>query len=379
MNDSEKLIEIFENSMSLTGFINGVKLKFIKALLKKVKSDLGRTYSITTKQDISRILDILDEKFNLPNILQKDKKGNYLFDNDIFKIISLNSSKNNTYLFIYGDFNTKDGVEKLYLYFFGKMSIKYYNKFQHYIKQTNTLTRYLVSAGEQGYWTSVPQVVTSRDFSTLYFEHNLEKQIITHLDKWLSNKEIYESRGIPFKTGLLFYGKGGTGKSSLALAIANYLHCNIINIDPTTFQHLNISEFVTSVNNDNKTYVILLDEIDTLFTSRSNENITDEQKEKTVKLLTFLDGSNSINNAVFIATTNYIDRLDQNLLRKGRFDKIFEVGNISYDLAIKMCKDFGLNNKDIEEILHQFSKNEDDIYYINPATLQGIILERIKN
>lgn len=54
------------------------------------------------------------------------------------------------------------------------------------------------------------------------------------------------------------------------------------------------------------------------------------------QLLQFLDSSQSPNNVIFIATTNYIDRLDHALVRKGRFDLKIELDDFNKDTARKM-------------------------------------------
>jgi len=42
-------------------------------------------------------------------------------------------------------------------------------------------------------------------------------------------------------------------------------------------------------------------------------------------LINMIDGTTSINNVVFVATTNYIDKLPKRLTRPSRFDKIIEI------------------------------------------------------
>ena len=206
---------------------------------------------------------------------------------------------------------------------------------------------------------------------TLYFDHDIRKQITDHLDQWLANEDIYKDRGLIFKTGILLYGTKGTGKTSLATAIATYLKCGLINIDCTTFQDLNVADVTESINADNDRYVILLDEVDTLFADREGDDDS-VKKERTAKLLSFLDGPASPNNVVFVLTTNFYDKLDKAAIREGRIDLEVELGDISKSAARNMCEDFKLNPSQIEEVFKDLE------FPVNPAKLQTRILYKIK-
>ena len=47
--------------------------------------------------------------------------------------------------------------------------------------------------------------------------------IVDDLDRFLRRKKMYKKVGKPWKRGYLLYGPKGTGKSSLVVAMANYL------------------------------------------------------------------------------------------------------------------------------------------------------------
>jgi SpoVK/Ycf46/Vps4 family AAA+-type ATPase len=191
----------------------------------------------------------------------------------------------------------------------------------------------------------------------------------------MANKDIFVERGLMFKTGILLYGSPGTGKSSLATAIASYLGCDMIIIDTSTFDKLKINEVTNSIDADDDMYVVLLDEVDTLFKSRDDKDITDDQKKVVDKLLAFLDSAQSPNNVVFVATTNYIDNLDKAVRRKGRFDKEFEILDISVETAKRMCQGFNLDKETTDEIITSRMAKGDRI---NPADLQVEIISRMR-
>ena len=278
-------------------------------------------------------------------------------------------------VFMIGTEEVECGVK---FYIFGKKMNKYAKmiKKKLYFNNNKNIMHnvkriYNVTASDDN-WSSVVNTIDSRGFDTLYLDNCIDIKIKEYLDTWLKNKHIYEERGLLFKTGILLYGNPGTGKTTIATAIATYLKCDIINIDMSTFKNLDVGSLVNSINADNDMYVILLDEIDILFKSREDEDISIADKQIISKLLTLLDSINSPNNCIFVATTNYIDKLDNAVVRKGRFDKQYEVTNISRESAYRMCKSFKLSEESINKVLN------DKTFPTNPAALQTDILEEIK-
>ena len=112
--------------------------------------------------------------------------------------------------------------------------------------------------------------------------------------------------------------------------------------------------------------------------------LSEEEKARLNKLLQFLYSNSSPTNVVFVATTNYPERLDSALTREGRFDLAVNVKGIYYDKAFEMCKSFGFADEKIKRILKEIIDDpENDIDLknkpINQSKLQGIILKNIED
>lgn len=75
--------------------------------------------------------------------------------------------------------------------------------------------------------------------------------------------------------------------------------------------------------------VLFIDEIDVLGSKRgSNLTGSSQKKNQTLnQLLTKIDGFTKSQGIIVIGATNRIDILDSALLRLGRFDRIFKVGD----------------------------------------------------
>jgi SpoVK/Ycf46/Vps4 family AAA+-type ATPase len=74
------------------------------------------------------------------------------------------------------------------------------------------------------------QLNTTKDLKKNCFFTDVDK-IIKRIDFFINNKSWYESRGIPYQLGFLFYGPPGCGKTSTIKAIARMLDRHIVNVN----------------------------------------------------------------------------------------------------------------------------------------------------
>lgn len=276
----------------------------------------------------------------------------------------------------------------LYIYVFGKHMIKYAKELSFMLRNnvSEYLTNYKVSGSkrysdsdrEQVAFNVVSSDLHTRPLDTLFFDDNVASKITEHVDKFLSNETIYKDRSLLYKTGILLYGAPGTGKSSLVTAIATRYNYDLISIDMGTFATLDTNALVESINADNSKYVVLLEDIDAVVKSRTAEDADKEDKSIINKLLQLLDSTSSPTNVIFVATTNYVEVLDEAITRDGRFDLKVEVKELSVNNIDKMCKSFDLKESDIKDIKNHIV-NELKLKSINQSKLQNIILKKIEN
>ncbi len=277
----------------------------------------------------------------------------------------------------------------LYIYIFGKHMIKYAKELAYMLRNNTSeyLTNYKVSGSkkssddnsrEQVAFNVISSDLHTRPLDTLFFDDNVSSKITDHVDKFLSNETIYKDRSLLYKTGILLYGAPGTGKSSLVTAIATKYNYDLISIDMGTFATLDTNALVESINADNSKYVVLLEDIDAVVKSRTAKDADKEDKSIINKLLQLLDSTSSPTNVIFVATTNYVEVLDEAITRDGRFDLKVEVKELSVNNIDKMCKSFDLKDSEIKEVKDHIA-NELNLKSINQSRLQNIILKKIEN
>ena len=196
-------------------------------------------------------------------------------------------------------------------------------------------------------------------FDDIFIQDDLKDKIVKIIDNFLASKKYYDEHGITYKIGILLSGPPGSGKSSIAKAIASYVGWKI--------RYMGEKDKPDSTLSD---YVIFFEDIDCI-TEESRDNGLrgskrpkdrhpkfSELQEADAKgelhlwentkdhlsmhsLLNYLDGIMSPSSCIFIATTNYPEKLDPALIRPGRFDYHFKIDLADRNMAEKMCDRFG--------------------------------------
>lgn len=222
--------------------------------------------------------------------------------------------------------------------------------------------------------------MSPRNLDTLYFSNDEKEMVVEHINRFNNHKAFYESRQILYKTGILLYGDPGTGKSSFVKALATKYERSIINIDIANLQAIDLTSLAQSIMvDDKKNYIVLFEDIDTLFLNRTDSDIQASERAVINKLLQFLDSNSSPTNVIFIATTNHIERLDAALLREGRFDLKVEVKSLSRPEAELFGKSFDLSETVVTKILDIMDSESNAYGCYNQSKLQARLLACIEN
>ena len=151
------------------------------------------------------------------------------------------------------------------------------------------------------------------------FPNSVHKNVLSCIQDFWKLEDKFREYGYAFKRGILLHGQPGCGKSCTINIAMKYMVEELkgividLNTDIKSFQRV-ISEMVRIIEPDRPIFVIIED----------IENYTNTDEESA--LLNLLDGIDQLDRIIYIATTNYIERLKARIInRPSRFDRRIEV------------------------------------------------------
>jgi len=157
------------------------------------------------------------------------------------------------------------------------------------------------------------------DFSTdelLRFEDSRYNEILEEINQFWELKDDFNKMGFTHKRGILLFGTPGCGKSCLLKLVME----EMVERNDVAFVAKNAHTLVAGLAQfrevePERKVLVITEDIDEII--RYGEH----------SILELFDGDSQMDNVLFLATTNYIDRLPPRILRSGRFDRKMEIKN----------------------------------------------------
>lgn len=207
--------------------------------------------------------------------------------------------------------------------------------------------------------------LSGRTLSTVILPEGVLENLVVDMQKFLDSELEYAKLGIPWHRGYLFYGEPGTGKTSLATALATHfdrdIYCvSLSSLDDDTALNNSISEIQAGS-------ILLLEDVDIVHAARDRD---DDKTGVTMQgLLNVLDGLLTPHGLITIMTTNREEVLDEALVRAGRIDRNIHVGKLqSKDISRLVTQLIGPHSLHIPSDLE-----------VIPSDIVGIAKEHIGN
>lgn len=216
---------------------------------------------------------------------------------------------------------------------------------------------------------------TSRTFGNVFYDEC--DAVRSRVDFFLTRKDWYEAKGVPYTLGFLFHGLPGCGKTSSIKAIANIARRHIVNINmgavktKTQLMELFYNDELVVMTRDamgvrdtKEVYTIpinqrlyVLEDVDCMGAdlllerpaaaaavvaapSMHEDEEADDDALTLSVLLNVLDGVLETPGRIIVMTTNHVDKLDKALIRPGRVDMIVEFKKASSQTIIDMYEAF---------------------------------------
>jgi SpoVK/Ycf46/Vps4 family AAA+-type ATPase len=172
------------------------------------------------------------------------------------------------------------------------------------------------------------------------------KSILVDIESFWNRREIYQKYSFVHKRGILLYGEPGCGKSGIIQLCVKHIIERmdgiVINIKEEDDVR-NFGEFIQTFRKVEpaRPLIVILEDIDSL---------AGEDRYSTTRLLNILDGIKQVENIVYIATTNYPEKLQERITnRPSRFDRRYQVELPSEEIR-RAYIESKLTNEDLETI-----------------------------
>jgi AAA+ superfamily predicted ATPase len=198
----------------------------------------------------------------------------------------------------------------------------------------------------------------------LFLPEDIKNELKGLVENFLSSKDFYLEKKIPWKRGFLLYGKPGNGKTSIIRTIMSEYNFKPVTIVPGANDEAVREAF--SYAEEQSPSLLYFEDLDSLL-------------EKSVDISSFLnlmDGISTKNGLLVIATANDVKKLKTNITqRPSRFDRKFEIPLPNQEMAyIYLKRWFGniISTQKVRELAKYAEKYEFSYAYLKELYISSM-------
>lgn len=166
-----------------------------------------------------------------------------------------------------------------------------------------------------------------------YICNSVLKEELEEIKDFFENASTYHDAGVVIPKGILFKGPPGTGKTYAARCIAGSVQCYFMQCTASSLQDKYIGSGAENIRAifdaakelqrvSKKGVILFVDEIDSFGSRETHSSNVGSEEDRTLnQLLAEMSGFEDNDGIMVLAATNYPERLDDALLRSGRFGR----------------------------------------------------------
>lgn len=224
----------------------------------------------------------------------------------------------------------------------------------------------------------------TRGLNTVVLRDGVKEALLEDMKRFLNLEKRYAELGQPWHRGYLLFGPPGSGKTSVFRAIASHLHLDLYYASLSDLtKNADLVDMLGSVSERS---ILLLEDVDGVNATHDEDD--DEKGISMSGLLNAMDGVITPHGMILAMTTNYRDKIDPRLLRRGRVDLELLVDHlgkrqiddlVSSLMAIdasfpEYTEDLELSSADVVEVIKQHLDEADPKFAV--AGIQELIEQR---
>jgi ATP-dependent 26S proteasome regulatory subunit len=237
--------------------------------------------------------------------------------------------------------------------------VKLRNSFDEWVQQRDRSNLHIrVIEGEDMPYTK------DHTWADLFLPKEIKDQLQALVENFLDSKDFYLKNRIPWKRGILLYGKPGNGKTSIIRTVMSQYNFKPVTIVPGANDDAVREAF--SYAEEQSPSLLYFEDLDSLL-------------EKSVDISSFLnlmDGISTKNGLLIIATANDVKKLKPNITdRPSRFDRKFEIPLPNREMAyIYLKRWFGnlLSAKKCKELSRYAEKYDFSYAYLKELYISSM-------
>jgi hypothetical protein len=157
-------------------------------------------------------------------------------------------------------------------------------------------------------------------------------RLVSDLGRFIAGEAGYGKLSQPWHRGYLFHGSAGTGKTSVARALANHFDLPVHYLPLGDLER--DADLMGLVGSIRPRSVLLIEDIDVYHAAIDRDD--DSPKASLAGMLNALDGVWTPHGLVTVLTTNHVEALDDALIRAGRVDVSEEFTVLDLDQAKRL-------------------------------------------
>lgn len=173
-----------------------------------------------------------------------------------------------------------------------------------------------------------------RSMASVVLSGDISQDLEADLARFIEAEEGYARLGIPWHRGYVFHGPPGTGKTSLARALATAFGLDVYYLPLSDIR--DDTNLVSLLSNVQRRSLLLIEDVDI---AKAATERTDEGEGVSLSgLLNALDGIVTPHGLITVMTTNNLDALDEALVRPGRADRVVKIDHMDRSQLLRLVQ-----------------------------------------